>query len=318
MSFVYIANIDNLKISSTLSKGKKIGELRITNSKDNLLKLIDVIQFNAMYGKLDFNYLGNSTYIYGNGKIEDITDKESSNIDFIKTVNILNRKSQFFTSLLWLIKDNSVHLETGFLISEMNGRIEYTKNSFYHSFVNAYGMNEQVTFSSEEINEVSNYYQYFDNREINKSEENINENPLGKKFKRFERAFYLLGYARSESNLALRIMLYCTVLESLFTSDNREISHKVGERFSLILGSNSEDKLKYYKLVKDAYTIRSKAVHGQTVNNKIEDLMGISKNIDDAIREIFKGIIGGKDKYEVFHMQKNDDFEKYFTELIFS
>lgn len=81
--------------------------------------------------------------------------------------------------------------------------------------------------------------------------------------------------ARSESVLPLKIMNYCSVLECLFTSDNTEVTHKVAERFARFIGKDFEDRKRLFKLVKDTYKIRSKAVHGQVVKDSTDSMKSL-------------------------------------------
>jgi hypothetical protein len=47
-----------------------------------------------------------------------------------------------------------------------------------------------------------------------------------------------------------------------------EPTHKVSERTAFYLGGDNETKIKNYELMKEAYDIRSKFVHGQELDKK--------------------------------------------------
>lgn len=132
---------------------------------------------------------------------------------------------------------------------------------------------------------------------------------------RIERALMFLHQARSESFLPLKISFYIGLYETLFTTDSSEVSHKVAERLAFYLGNNSDEKHEIFKLVKDAYGVRSSFMHGQTLS-KIKvynELAVLSKKIDELTRSLLNRIVF--EDYEIFS-RDNNNLNEWFIELI--
>ena len=69
-------------------------------------------------------------------------------------------------------------------------------------------------------------------------------------YNRVARAVRFIDLARSQDFLPLKISFYIACLESLLTTDNTGVSHKVTERAVLILGGDFEEKQENFKLIK--------------------------------------------------------------------
>jgi len=318
----FITKLHNIKLDSKMNKGKKIDDLsRISNSYENFLELFNNVDFKSKIGELEFNAFQNSTYLYQKVTFEDkerIFDDESTRIHFL---DYQLSKVQAFLNMLWLVKDNGITVENGFLhIKHEDNGNSISSNGLFVSPSNSLGEKEIVTFTKEEIDLAIKYYKTLDftevNERLNKGIEKLRtENPLLKKYNRLERALYFIQVARNESVLPIRIMHYCTILETLFSTDNREISHQVSERFARFLGENSEERKGLFKLVKTAYSVRSKAVHGQPVNQDLKTLKNISMDIDCSLRKFFIKVLNNNDIVEQFE-QNNEQLQNYFLDLV--
>jgi hypothetical protein len=66
--------------------------------------------------------------------------------------------------------------------------------------------------------------------------------------KRLARAMYFCSVARSQLDLGVGIVNYCTVFESLFSTDASELSHKVSHRTAIFIGGNPDQKVVTYTL----------------------------------------------------------------------
>jgi hypothetical protein len=128
---------------------------------------------------------------------------------------------------------------------------------------------------------------------------------------KFQTGFiYFVVGARRSSIFPMKIVNYCTALECLFTIGTQEINHKIAERVAVMLGTSSKDKKELYNVVKKAYSIRSKIVHGQYLKGSDDELASISKELDNILRQLIVG------NHEVF--SKDDkEAEDFFQDLIF-
>jgi hypothetical protein len=99
------------------------------------------------------------------------------------------------------------------------------------------------------------------------------------------RSFALISTARQFSEPVIKIVLYCSALECLFSTQSSELTHQIAERSAWFCSADSEKRVALYSLVKDAYRIRSKIVHGSTLSAKDEtQLIEVIEKIDDLLR----------------------------------
>ena len=124
-----------------------------------------------------------------------------------------------------------------------------------------------------------------------------------------------LTLARSNSFLPLKISFYIAILETLFTTDNNEVTHKVSERISFYL-SDKLNKLNTFKIVKECYGIRSKFVHGQKLDRKYDNdaLKEKSSELDDIIRILLNKVI--LEESDMF-LSNDHILNESFNKLIF-
>ena len=215
----------------------------------------------------------------------------------------------------WLIKDNSIVCDTAFMIHQKNGKTEASTLRLQYLFTKASGAIDNVEFTKEEIN---NFIEYHDKIEMylhSKGSGSFNF-MLYKNFSRIGRALLFVKQAREARNLAYKISNYCSALETLFSTDSAELSHKLSERTAFFL-SKEFNKIDTYKTVKKAYSIRSKLTHGDCLEQKQIDLLeGISTNIDNILRVIFNKILIDDNLLDVFD-SNNNKIDAHFESLIF-
>ena len=135
-------------------------------------------------------------------------------------------------------------------------------------------------------------------------------------YARSGRAMRFIRAARTADDLAFRITHYCSALETLFTTDAAELSHKLAERTAFFLGDRGHDRMFVFRTVKRAYTVRSKLVHGGTLTDKqIDELFDLSTAIDGFLRTILVEIFQSEESQAVFD-RHDDAIETFFTDLI--
>lgn len=87
----------------------------------------------------------------------------------------------------------------------------------------------------------------------------------------FGSAMRCFGNAHYLLDLDMRIMLLWSGIEGLLSVD-AELSRRIALYAALLMECSPEDKAQYFKRVKDAYAIRSRAVHGGKTNPaKLQD-----------------------------------------------
>ena len=194
------------------------------------------------------------------------------------------------------------------------------------------GSFSQTTFSYEEIQIADNIKETYRSI-ISKSGHDSTPNTFSESIKnsitipsqteynasnRIERAISFLDLARNSSLLPQKISFYVLVFECLFSADQKdEILHKVSERAALYIGTNLEDRVKVFKEVKKLYNIRSKYVHGQTMDisfNTIEKLIPLSIMADNYARKILTKVI--MEDSELF-LKDGGELNDYFNKQLF-
>lgn len=275
--------------------------IKITN--DNLVKEKLIWEgLKVPMGSLEYDYLFTCPIFY---KVIDVvaTDENKDQIlsDFLGDCNTLLYD-------LWQIKDNAVDHQMGYLYypfrrqSELLINIPYSDlaSGFTHSnlmstsFSNCLGKKEPVHFTNEELKELIRFND--DRISIPISESSQRKTLIGTSDQRITRAGLFIQSARTNYDIALKISHYCTALECLFTTDNKELSHKVSERASLLIGNNLEERKSIYKQIKEIYELRSSVLHGSTLGKKSRNrLEEISQNADSILRRIYRKINATKD-----------------------
>jgi hypothetical protein len=139
---------------------------------------------------------------------------------------------------------------------------------------------------------------------------------MAKEYSRLGRALEFVSSARTAPNLAFKIANYCSALETLFTTDETELAHKLSERVAFFLGERGYRRASVFFTVKGAYGVRSKLVHGSSIKTgEVEGLPTLSVTCDNYLRAIFNSIFESSDLRRTFD-SKNEAIENYFSELI--
>lgn len=76
---------------------------------------------------------------------------------------------------------------------------------------------------------------------------------------------FQIGLNRNES--VDKIIDYNTCLESLYASGPGDLTRKISQRGSMVLGITEEERESVYKFLKFVYNLRSGLVHGEGVRN---------------------------------------------------
>lgn len=239
---------------------------------------------------------------------------------------------QFFIFCLWFVKDNSANTDQLYTYVREN-QIVFSRTRTI-TFCNAKGEYSNTVFNMDDLNEAKDICFKIHNLrsiEVKRSEEanNIGKTNYNKiqagdynfiqynSQNRIDRALLFLYLARGNSYLPLKIFFYIGIFESLFTTDNSEVSHKVTERITIYLSGNSDCKLNNFKAIKSAYDVRSKFVHGQLFDRKKiktkDDLILLTEHIDNLTREVLKKII--KTDSSIF-LQDDENLTKWFNMLV--
>ncbi|UJH90107.1 hypothetical protein LZ575_14450 [Antarcticibacterium sp. 1MA-6-2] len=280
----------------------------------------------------------NSVYHFGINHLPPLenTPYFYNAIDENETPEVRIRNSEKFLeyfqtiiSNLWFIKDCSCNTREYLDISNKTNNFFNRSRTIF--FSNSEGLYKDGIFTIQEILqsiEITEKIIELQNNDLpdetisNKPNQNLgNITPgdinylLYHSTNRIQRAIMFLTVARSNSFLPLKISFYIGILETLFTTDNSEVTHKVSERVSFYLKDDFE-KLKTFKTIKECYAIRSKFVHGQKLHKKYSNdkLKQTSSQLDNIVRVLLKKVI--EEDSEVF--SEKSDLDIFFNKLIFT
>ena len=301
MKALFLCRIHQFEISDRISGCDKINDsLSITNDTAYLRSMIDE-QFQPVIGAMEWDDLfSGSPVAFSKAEIpDDMATKE-----------YLTKKLyqlQSFISSTWLTMDNSINMEIGFLLCDVENGIKAESNLLSTMYTNCRGIIEPKTLTRSELSNMRKFYR--DNIQFDDTQDRLTK--ISKDFERTDRALYMISTARCENDLGLKIANYCTVMEALLSTSQTELSHQIAERLAYFIGTNPDERISIYKSSKKAYNIRSKVVHGDTISaNDIQALIPISEFCDQSIRKIFSTLFRDKDLY----LKVNDG--KQFEELM--
>ncbi|CAN7768995.1 HEPN domain-containing protein [Paenibacillus sp. LjRoot153] len=307
-----------------MNKGTNIfEELRLSNSNERIREHFSEEIFIRMVGLLEYNNLFNSCFVYSMGLISDLThnfNKYNTKKDKLLFLDYYMLLTQSLTTMLWLIKDHSIDTELGYLVIKDESGIDVTSNFRANQFTNAKGFHEETTFSHDEILKAIDYKLMFTDHSFFKSNPaSASRDFLLEKSNRIERFYYFLQTARGEAHIPIKIVHYCTMLETLFSTDTQEVTHKISERTAKFICNTLDERKVIFNLVKEAYKIRSSTVHGSLISPKklwfLEEQTKISVELDNLMRKIFRKILEEKEINELF-MKDEEYLKTYFDNLV--
>jgi hypothetical protein len=271
-------------------------------------------EFGAVAGVIEVSHLqSESNLLFGEFDTDDFKDLPPDGILLV----ILSWIDGLLENA-WLIKEHAMACDAAFLRVETASGVSWSSNflAARPSFSNGYSINEtDVEMSAKDLKEWSqiddlvNGYLYEKGSLSSKF-------MMEKGYSRSGRAMRFVAAARRSLDLAFKIANYCSALETLFTTDSAELAHKLSERVAFFLGERGYSRRVVFTIVKDAYGVRSKLVHGDTLKPiQIEGLPALSSQCDGYLREILREIFSSQKLKNTFDSQ-NQAIEEYFADLI--
>lgn len=310
----------------------KSGRFTFTNDLDVVKKHFQKEKFISFLGTLNHKTFVENHYFFiiSESKLEE-------NDPVIRTSKLTNalehENGTIFVMLssLWFFYDNNIFNTVSYLYDELlDEYISNTRAIMLSNSSGAYepcGINNEIVMALLKMTSAIIPFRNADLADTNKGKSDIkgfgahvgdiSGIDFGKTSRIF-RAITFLDLARSQSFLPLKISMYVGIFECLFTTESTEVSHKVAENAAFYISNTNEERAENYALIKKAYDIRSKYLHGQRLDKQkhksSELLTPISKEIDKLLRLIFVQII--TQDSEVF-LKSDNDLRIHFMNLIF-
>lgn len=232
---------------------------------------------------------------------------------------------QNFLTKLWLVKDNAIISDIGWMAAQIDGETIVNSNSWSSIYSKADGSASYTTFSRSDLIDAIRFP--FISESLNagspvptliagSSDTRITK--LGSETERVERFMYFVDAARSTRDLPIKIANYCSGLEALVSSSHNELTHQVAERVASLLKPRGSERIELYRSVKTAYAFRSKAVHGASFKEKEhEKLVSSSRAIDEVCRELLLRYLSDESLREPFNSD-TEAFSDFWISLLLS
>ena len=314
---LYLVQLHRIEIDEPLGKEcELVPGMNITNNF-RIIEEILTDNFRKCLGALEYNSLKQAKVILYAEVFSGLkTDSEAQGF----LIKILAYARNFLHSL-WMLKDNAVGTEMGFARTYINGREMAQSNFFSGRNSTADGKEPTIKFSRNELRtaiRISNDFLGPLSSEkpdvpISCLLEYMRSPRVGSHpdLSRLTRALYFLSSARSDFDPGMKLVQYFTVLETLFSTDSSELSHKLSQRIALFLGNTSEEKIRIFTRVKKLYGYRSKVVHGDVIKGGSDDIFKLAIEADEINRRIFNKIYSSPEIFNLFQ-DKKEALEDYF------
>lgn len=279
----FFVGMDQLELPATPSRGDRFAEeYFLTTDRTRIATLVK--PFAHQLGSVETNYLtegGAKALAFRVGQQEVDPSDISASLDKILIEDICVVKMlQFY---LWLAKDNAVHFDRCWIAAQTPSLLVVNNNTWSSRTSCADGTFRYVRFNSDELRFARTAKSSPSNHIIAEHNPTI----LMSHTSRYQRFNYFIESARNSTDVALKIAEYCTALEALVSTSQQELSHQVSERVASILSGPGDQRISIFKLVKEGYGFRSKAVHGSYFKQKDADrLRECAIELDNVCRMI--------------------------------
>jgi hypothetical protein len=245
----------------------------------------------------------------------------------LRVLAVMHTYIHQFLHCLWLIKDNSVNADVGFVHSiDSQGKEVASSNSRASVYTCADGCRREIEYSRAELIKARTLYERLTILGQARTHPST-LNPISQveptgtvvtadAVRALTRISYFVNSARDCSDLSVKVAHYSTCLEILFSTDSSEISHKLAERVALFLGQTFEERKRIFNRVKRLYSVRSKVVHGDVFSKStLGTLREISLDADDLLRQLLRLILDSDELCALFEGSK-ESREEYFIDLV--
>lgn len=316
LKILFITALFHIRLPDALGRGIRLPfDLILTNDRDRVSKLLST-NFERLVGLIETSALRKS-----NAAIYSVTEHPQGSMqkedEVRRFLNGQLGRVQLFLLALWLVRDNSVNVELGFLEHPHGNALGSTVTSNFRAvrFSKADGSFEEMEFTDSEARNARDLFARLFAAEIVDRDESHGF-LVPEDFNRLSRVFYFVQAARGSSDLGSKIARYVTCFEALFCTNSSEIALKLAERVAFFLGKDANERSIIFKNIKAAYNVRSKVVHGDQIGKKLagqaSTLVGIC---DELLRKSLAKILMTPGFPEIF-LRPPHELEEYLTNMI--
>ena len=223
----------------------------------------------------------------------EVTQEEADTFGTSLTLAYL-RQIQLYIARLWTLRDNCVYVRDGFLYTYTNCIADGCTFKASVSSVDTLANGEQkvIAFTDSELAAIGKDMVEITLDEVRAGKDFYHETQYqyykGSGISKKELGIMYVRMARSAGAVPMKLLLYCTAMESLVANTTTELSHRVAERVAVLIGRNCEERCDIYTTVKKGYDTRSKVAHGDSIKGDEESLAQCSVKIDTYLRRLLE------------------------------
>jgi hypothetical protein len=311
LEYTIFAKLDGFRINPPYdSKLTILSGFNVFNNLDNIKEAIGAESI-SFIGSLDYNELLSSKFFI----CKKFTN-EAEEFNTLESLDEFFENLELFSKILWFMKDCSTSIDKCYMSYNLAGQLFVDVLEPNLVYFDSLGNKENTEFDINEIEFAESIYQNF----ISGISLPENEPPKSISQKgalnRVARAFNFVRQSRMNNDLGLKIANFCTAFEALFSTSSSELTYKLATRLAYFIGSDPENRKQIFKLMRDAYSIRSSVVHGDEISkSKFNLIQEIVIKCDEMLRLIISNAYLQKELFDLFN-SKNEAIEEYFNDLV--
>ena len=272
----------------------------LTQDKEHM-RNAEVAGLKRTFGELEWDYLSSLPWHF----VLEISSLSPEGP--IPTVDHYNRILDVFLQCSWIAADNNANISDTFLIWQSDAGINVSTNSNIKRYTACSHAASSRWFGSNELGVWLNAFNIFNTSDI--SQAHPHKTHIIKGLSPLSLYFSNIQLARMATDAALKLMQYCIAFETLFTTSNSELSHTVAERIAIYRTRNKSCRIETYRLIKQAYDVRSKISHGSIIKHGAESIGELLVNIDEIARQVLaKAVKNSKDTLDFSDSQAVDSY----------
>lgn len=307
-----------------------IGHFTVTKDQHILNRLIHNPEFLSRIGLNNMDTIFSNHIFYYEGKSESI-DFLTGLIDQNQITYIISKFIRASVNNLWFVKDNSCFITDCF--------VQFDDKEVFNILADGIKTNCNGEFKTTIFNS-SDLISLLRHILLSTNILKINSKHLGQipKFdfddpvvpnlfykvpydhNRLVRALLLIQKVQLNGFAIIKLTFYMATFEALFSSSDENIVKNVSERTSIFLGGDLILIQENIAIIKKAYAIRSRYIHGDIIKKNSSYYVELCKRIDYIAREILLKIMNDNFDREIFQLSnsKSDKskFNTYFDELL--
>ena len=297
--YSFVSSLDFLHVAEPLGSGWTVGADVKLSSSNTIAKGLVTQHLRYSAGDSDAKaILSGSPFLFSDA---DYPLENSSPEDQMSLLNARLGVARNFCNVLWLVKDNSVNFDRGFLQyphRSPGGTPRVSINTWAYRYSKADGTTVPTTFSKDELQVAISIYKslygWVDSRDVSPALTPGTAGTVG----RLPRALYFLQGARAMNDFPHKVANYCTSFEALVSTSSTELAHQVSERVAVLIGRDSNEALDIYRNLKRAYGTRSKLVHGDQLSRDWTTYLRESNSCDIYLRRLLHLLLSQHDVLE--------------------